>query len=510
MILTIAIKEWKVMLRNALLTRCLAAFALLFVLVSLLGAWNYSRAASRAEQQNKEFTRQWLEQGKKVPHAASHWGIPFVAAPPALGIYDPGVWPFLGEFTQGRAHEWTQFLSAQASGASPLERYAEMTPVWLLQYLLPLLAILLSYQMVAAERELGTARNLAALGVHPVMLLLGKATTAISILGALIVVLFAFLALVVVLVGGWSAELLPALALHAGLAFFFAGMFVWLSLCCSFFTGNGRTAAAAALGSWVLICFIVPGWITDRARLERLGPSRVELTRVIEADIERGALEFPSREERRETTLQTLLTTLGQGRKEMLPLNFPLFLLMEEDEVTGIMIDRRLAAPYEVFRVQDEARRSLASLSPLTAWRVVSPVVTGTDYLDRIQMLEGLERQRRRFIRILNRQHSASLLRKQEPEADRRLWGTIVPFSANPPKPLLNMVSYQREMLIMILWLLAATPCAGCRLLERPPGGCVNVTPCHCLCRCVSVALCLGWLERRSRGAALRLRARCP
>ena len=456
MILTIAIKEWKVMLRNPLLTRCLAAFALLFVLVTLLGAWNYRRALSSAETLNKEFVRQWVDQGKKTPHAAALWGTPFVAVPPALVIYDPGVWPFVGEYSEVRANDWTLFRGAPASSATPLERYAEMTPVWLLQYLLPLLAIMLSYQMVAAERDLGTARNLAALGIHPLTLLMGKAAAALAVLAAFAASLFLIVLVIVVLAGGWYADLLPALALHAALAFLFSGTFVALSLACSFVTSNGRTAAAASLALWVLISFVIPGWITDRARMERLGPSRVELDRVVALDIERGAGEFPSLDERREATLQTLLTTLGHGRRENLPIDFGLFLLMEEDEVTGLMADRRLAAPFEVFRVQDDWRRGLDTISPLTAWRVVSPVMSGTDYLDRVQMLEGLERHRRRFVRILNRQHSASILRKQETVADRRLWSTVVPFSANEARPLLNMAAHQRELLILILWFLGA------------------------------------------------------
>jgi ABC-2 type transport system permease protein len=456
MILTIAIKEWKVMLRNTLLVRCVAGFALMFLLASLLGAWNWRRAAGNAAELNKEFTKQWLEQGKKLPHAAAHWGMPFVAAPPALSVYDAGVWPFLGEFSNVRAHEWTRFYAAQAAGATPLERYAEFTPSWIMQYLLPLLAILLSYQMMAAERALGTARNLAAVGVHPFTLLMGKGAAALSVLAVLVLVLIALLGLFLLLAGGFSADVVPALSIHAALAFLFATTFVGLALGFSFVTVNGRTAAAATLACWVVLCFVLPGWITDRARMERLSPSRVELNRVVYADTERGAGEFPSKEERRETTLQTLLTTLGQGKKEDLPLNFPLFFLMEEDEVTGILTDRRVAAPFEVFRMQDEWRRGLASLSPLTAWRVVSPVLSGTDYLDRVQMLEGLERHRRRFIRILNRQHSASLLRKQEAEGEQKLWGSIVPFRAEAASLLANTAAYQRELLILILWWMGA------------------------------------------------------
>lgn len=452
MILTIAIKEWKVMLRNVLLVRCVTVFAAVFLLSALLGALNYRRAASNAANLNAEFTRQWLEQGKKLPHAAAHWGMPFVAAPPALSAYDAGVWPFLGEFANVRAHEWTRFYAAKASAESPLERFAELTPAWIMQYLLPLLAILLSYQMMAAERELGTIRNLVAVGLHPFTLLLGKSAAAVSVLAALVMALFLLVGVILTLFGGLTADLFPALAIQGLLALLFASTFVFLALGCSFVTANGRTAAAGALAGWVVICFVLPGWITDRARMERLSPSRIELNRVVHTDTERGAGEFPSKQERRETTLQTLLTTLGQGKKEDLPINFPLFFLMEEDEVTGILTDRRVSAPFEVFRMQDDWRRGLASISPLTAWRVVSPVISGTDYLDRVQLLEGLERHRRRYVRILNRQHSASLLRKVDAEGDKRLWGTTVPFRADDVKPLANVTAYQRELLILILW----------------------------------------------------------
>lgn len=460
MILTIAIKEWKVMLRNVLLVRCVAVFAIVFLLATLLGAWNYRRAATNAAELNEQFIKQWLEQGKKLPHAAAHWGMPFVAPPPPMSAYDAGVWPFMGEFTNVRAHEWTRFYAAKASGESPLERYAEFTPAWILQYLLPLLAILLSYQMMAAERELTTQRNLLAVGVDSLTLLAGKAVSALSVLGALVVGLLLLAGVIITLFGGFSADLFPALAIHAALAFLFASIFVALALACSFVTANGRMAAAGALACWVVFCFVLPGWVTDRARMERLSPSRVELNRVVHADAERGAGEFPSKEERRETTLQTLLTTLGQGKREDLPLNFPLFFLMEEDEVTGILTDRRVSAPFEVFRQQDEWRRRLASVSPLTAWRVVSPVISGTDYVDRVQMLEGLERHRRRYVRILNRQHSASLLRKMDAEGEKKLWGTIVPFSADASHGLTNANAYQRELLILILWSMGAASLA--------------------------------------------------
>lgn len=461
MILTIAIKEWKVMLRNTLLTRAIAVFAAVFLLASLLGALNYRRAASNAASLNETFVKQWLEQGTKVPHAAVHWGMPFVAAPPPLSAYDAGVWPFLGEFTNGRAHEWTRFYAAQASGESPLERYAELTPAWIMQYLLPLLAILLSFQMMAAERELGTVRNLLAVGVHPFTLLQGKGAAALSVLAVLVFVLFLVFGLILTVFGGLTADLFPALAIHAGLAFLFASMFVSVALACSFLTPNGRVASSAALACWVLVCFVLPGWITDRARMEKLSPSRVELNRVIHADIERGAGEFPSREERRETTLQTLLTTLGQGKKENLPIDFPLFLIMAEDEISGLLTSRRVSAPFEVFRIQDDWRRGLASVSPLTAWRVVSPVISGTDYIDRVQMLEEIENHRRRSIRILNRQHSASLLKRTAAEADRRLWSQTVPFRQTQARPLVNVGDYQREMLILILWSIGAASLAA-------------------------------------------------
>ena len=460
MILTIAIKEWKVMLRNTLLLRCVAVFAAVFLLAGLLGALNYRRASSNAAELNQTFIQQWLEQGQKLPHAAAHWGMPFVAAPPALSAYDGGVWPFMGEFTNVRAHEWTRFYAAKASAESPLERFAEFSPAWIMQYLLPLLVILLAYQMMAAERELGTVRNLLAIGVHPFTLWQGKTVAALSVIAAIVLTLVLALGIILSIFGGWSADLFPALAIHALLAFLFASTFVSVALAGSFVTANGRMAAAAALACWVVICFVLPGWVTDRARMERLSPSRVELNRVVQADTERGAGEFPSKEERREATLQTLLTTLGQGKKENLPINFPLFFLMEEDEVTGLLTDRRVSAPFEVFRMQDNWRRSLASVSPLTAWRVVSPVISGTDYLDRVQMLEGLERHRRRYIRILNRQHSASLLRKVPAEGDKRLWGTVVPFRAEETRPVLNTSAYQRELLILILWSMGAASLA--------------------------------------------------
>jgi len=53
-------------------------------------------------------------------------------------------------------------------------------------------------------------------------------------------------------------------------------------------------------------------------------------------------------------------------------------------------------------------------------------------------------------------------LRQVPAEADRQLWGELVPFRAEAPRPLDNLGGYEREFLILIGWsLLAAGLAAG-------------------------------------------------
>jgi hypothetical protein len=170
--------------------------------------------------------------------------------------------------------------------------------------------------------------------------------------------------------------------------------------------------------------------------------------------MEIGGFEFQSREERKETTLQTLLTVLGAGRKQDLPLNFPLFFLMEEDEAHSVFVDRRLGATRDLFRQQDLYRRQYATFSPLTALQFLSPVLCATGAEAGWSMAADLERHRRRLVKLMNRHESAQIVRKETPLAGRRVWDTIEPFQPDPPAPFTAASEYRRESFIVIAWFL--------------------------------------------------------
>ena len=462
MILIIALKEWRTLWRRPLLVRFAVLVFLLYVASLLAGVWSARAAAARAEGLQNQFINQWLEQGSKLPHAAAHFGMPWVASPPLMTAFEPGIWPWVGEFTYSGAHDMVRFRSAPMASAGSMSALWPVSPVWVLQYVLPLWVVLVAYRLSLDERAWGTERALRALGVHPLVQLLGRG---LGVCGALLVVLVACAlsaSAALAPFGGLTADHALIIFIQCGLAFLGAGVLAWIALAVPLLIPQPRPAAGVTLGAWFLLCAAVPAWTNDRARLERLGPSEIEMARVLVHDMERGAYEFGGRDQRAETTLQTLLTSLGAGRKVDLPLNFPLFFLMAEDETFNIYVDRRLDAALQIQRAQDAWRRRWASASPFTAWQVISPVLTGTGFVDRVKLANALEVHRRRYIRIMNRQQAASLLRDQEAVSDRALWSTIVPFRSDPPAPLNELPAYQREFFLMSIWFVGAAAIAAC------------------------------------------------
>lgn len=456
MILIIALKEWRVLWRRPVLVRWLAVLSVLYLASLVVGLVEMRRATARAAEVQNQFVEQWLNQGPRLPHAAAHFGLPWVASPPLMTAIEPGVWPYLGEFTQAGAHDMVSFRSPAMSAGGSLKSLYTVSPVWVLQYLLPLWVVLVSYRLSLEERLLGTERALKALGVHPLVQVLGCGLGVCAALFAVVAGLLFATLVAVAPFGGLTSDTVMILLLQGLVAFLSSGVLIWICLSIPLLIRQPRPVAGLALSAWFGLTVLAPAWVNDRARLERIGPSEIELSRVLTQDMERGAYEFGGRRERGETTLQTLLTSLGKGRKEDLPVNFPLFFLMAEDETFNIFVDRRLDAAMQAYRAQDAWRRRWVSASPFAAWQVLSPVLSGTGLVDRIKLTNGLEVHRRRFIRILNRQQTAMLLRQQDPVGDKALWNSVTPFRADSPTPLADVAGYQREFFILTVWFLGA------------------------------------------------------
>jgi ABC-2 type transport system permease protein len=170
----VARKEWTELARDAR-WKALIAVTLLLMLSSLaLGLLRLQRLEREHRAATEGDRRVWTAQGAKNPHAAAHFGQYAFKPVGPLAVADPGVDEFAGNAVWLEAHKQNEAQFRTARDGTLAARMGRLTLAFVLQAILPLMAILLGFAAFSGEREAGTLPQLLSLGVRPRDLLLGK------------------------------------------------------------------------------------------------------------------------------------------------------------------------------------------------------------------------------------------------------------------------------------------------------------------------------------------------
>lgn len=182
-----------------------------------------------------------------------------------------------------------------------------------MQTLIPLLIILLLHSAFTAERERGTLRLLASLGVPAQRLAWGKALGASAVMSVLLIPasLIGAAAITLSAGAGCASDNLARTLILALCYLIYFSLFVCASLIVSARAKTSQMALIVLLAGWFLNCFVAPRVTTDLAGRWRPAPSAMQLTASIERDLEQGIDGHSSRgariEELKARTLAWLL-----------------------------------------------------------------------------------------------------------------------------------------------------------------------------------------------------------
>jgi len=445
----------------------IAAIIAALSLVALSFGLSHSRsvAAERASAQHAA-NEHWRGQDDKNPHVAAHYGTHVFKPVGALPFIDPGFEPYVGVSVKLEAHRRNAFAAGRAEDATGLSRFGGLSIALVLQLLLPLLTIGLGFSAWTAERERGTLRQLASLGLPPRVLASGKALGITTALGVLLVPALLIGSLVV---AGWpeaeghhhhAAEVggavrAAAMAL-AYLTYFL--VFVGLVLAVSAMARSSRVALVALLGFWVAAALIVPRAASDAAAWLAPVPSHTQIAAEIREHVEQGLPGIP-REQRVEAITEKLLAAEGFEGAEMFmpPALLSSIELQAEAQFENEVIDHhhnRLAAAIER---QEQLAQTASVLSPVVAIRALSMAFAGTDFAHHRHFADAAEEHRRALVAMLN----AELGKKGgedawQYKAGRELWDRAPAFQ--PTKPTVGWVLSKRWISVaaLLVWLAAA------------------------------------------------------
>lgn len=399
---TVARKEWREMVRDGRLWLAGAATVGL-LLVSLAFGWQQARAVHQERAAASETARdQWEAQGEKNPHMAGHYGMYVFKPGGALSFVDPGLEPFLGVSVKLEAHKRNPPGHAAAQDRTALQQLGGLSVAGVLQLLVPLLILGLGFGAWTAERERGTLRQLAASGVRPSALLLGKVLGLLSVLAALLVPAVALGAAVVALLGGGAVDAgRLALLLAAYLVYF--GVYVAVALVVSALAPSSRLALVGLLGFWVGTAVVAPRVVAGVVDAAAPVPSAEELTRDLRKSLAEGLAGVP-REERIEALSKELLRQHGfEGAEMMMPEALLQGLeLQAEARFEAEVLDHHYGLLDQASERQERLLQWLAVASPTLAVRSLSMALAGTDHAHHRHFSGAAEAHRRTLLQMLD------------------------------------------------------------------------------------------------------------
>jgi ABC-2 type transport system permease protein len=454
MILRIARKELLDLSRDGRF-RVLSALVLAVSLVSLAAGWKtYSDLSAQHRTAQAATREQWLNQPKKNPHSAAHYGVYAFKPKSQLAIVDTGIDPYVGVAVWLEAHKQNEMKYRPAQDRTAVQRFGEMSGADVLQVLLPLFIVLMAFSAFAGEREQGTLRQLLSVGARPRDLALGKTLGVASGLGLILLpaTVLGALALALSTSQGLLADDPRRVAALVAIYLLYFALLIALSLWVSAWAKSSRLALVVLLTFWFANSLVAPRVASDVASWLYPTPSAAEFQKALEAELN-DQVEMDRRLERRKAELlaEHSVTTI-----DALPIAFGGISLQEGEEHGNEVFDAHFGRLFDVYDRQNRIYQRGGVLAPMLAARALSMGLAGTDFPQHRHFLTAAESYRRDIQRVMN----GDITKHQKPGqvylAGRELWDQVAPFEYTPPGAGWVLQQYGPSLAALAGWLVVA------------------------------------------------------
>ncbi|WP_262696440.1 DUF3526 domain-containing protein [Kordiimonas aquimaris] len=397
----------------------------------------------------------WDNQGKKNPHTAAHFSRYAFQPTSSLSVFDPGLGDYMGSAIWLEAHYRDPATLRNIEDAVEIQRFARLTPAWILQVFAPLLAILLAFAGIASERERGTLRQVMSSGVSPKQLFLGKGIAALCVVALLAP---SVVAAVVLSVSTHDEIELPSadvrlFGIVASYAIYIAA-FTFAAIGISARVSKSKTALIALVGFWAVAVIFMPRLATDIGSNISPAPQAAEFSAKLSSESSSpfwgGSDEAIARREQIEADV---LRQYGVDTIEDLPINYDGYLLQESEEFANGVFDRIYDELWGAYETQADIVRVFSIVSPTIALGNISSALAGSDLHAHRHFADSAEMFRRDFVRLLNEE----MIEQGGKDgyaymADNDFWQQNPDFDYQPPT-LSDVVSkIWMDMVILLLW----------------------------------------------------------
>ncbi|EID75495.1 ABC transporter permease [Imtechella halotolerans] len=449
------LKELKELFRDGRIRITIGIVVLLLGTAIWVSGSQYIEAKANFEAFTESERETWEGQGEKNPHSAAHYGTYAFKPEYPLGLLDKGIDKFTGTSIFLEAHKRNEAQYIPIADRTGLARFGELTPDFILLFIIPLLIILMGYNSYTKENEQGTFLLLKSQGVKKHSLLLGKWTALFIPIAIISLVLFLIAGLIISNIKDLGSFSWGSLGILLLIYWGYYIVFINITLFVSRISKKSAIALVSLLGVWIVSCLLIPKVASNIANSKYPYPTRQQFTSTIKKEKEEGLDGHNPWSEAAKQLEKETLAQYNVDSVHKLPFNYDGYRMQKGEEHESEVYRKHYQKLRQQFANQASTYRALSVLSPFLPTRFLSMGIARTDYYTHWDFEDKVEDYRLSKVQFLNEYFAKnSKYGDWGFEADAKLWEKLPEFTYQY-QPFSEVLRQQKSSLFILGgWLL--------------------------------------------------------
>ena len=448
----IIINEWKNLIRDRLFFYSTIFFVLSLSLVVWMGILQQENQRQSQSDAQKRVRKQWENLEAMNPHRAAHYGSFAFKPLNILNAMDGGINDITGNVLQLEGHVQNEIIYSEASQALSVSKFGKLKSSLILQYVIPLFLIFLSFGSMSKEKETQRIRLLILQGAS-----IDKLVNAKSI-SVWIYGLFLLIVTVTIqsIFGSTNPEIFKRLAyilLSYGLYYF---IITSLSTYLSATLKDKTSALSSILAIWILWTIFLPKIWGNAVEKVHVLPDRKTFKEDMRAERNQGIDGHNPYDKRREALKNKYLADYQVDSLSQLPINFDGIVMQADEEYGNLVWDKHFGSNYSIMQKQKSLYQFSGLLNPFASLQSASMGFCGTDMIHHLDFLKKAEDYRRVLIKELNDKHAygGSKTGDWKWTVDSEFFKSVQGFTYETPRISNHLNHYLIDLLFLLFWAL--------------------------------------------------------
>ena len=398
----IIINEWKNLIRDRLFSYSTIFFVLSLSLVVWMGVLQQENQKQSQSDAQKHVRKQWENLEAMNPHRAAHYGSFAFKPLNILNAMDGGINDITGNVLQLEGHVQNEIIYSEASQALSVSKFGKLKSSLILQYVIPLFLIFLSFGSMSKEKETQRIKLLILQGASIDKLVNAKSIS-VWIYGLLLLIVTVTIQSIF---GSTNPEIFKRLAyilLSYGLYYF---IITSLSTYLSATLKDKTSALSSILAIWILWTIFLPKIWGNTVEKVHVLPDRKTFKEDMRAERNQGIDGHNPYDKRREELKNKYLAEYQVDSLSQLPINFDGIVMQADEEYGNLVWDKHFGNNYSIMQKQKSLYQFSGLLNPFASLQSASMGFCGTDMIHHLDFLKKAEDYRRVLIKALNDKHA--------------------------------------------------------------------------------------------------------